>query len=85
MEKIAWTDHVRNEGVLQRVYEDRSTLTTTIGRKSNWTAHILLRNCFIKHFVEGKLERMIDVTGRQGRRSKQLLDDFKETRRHWKF
>jgi hypothetical protein len=26
MEKISWTDHVRNEGVLQRVKEDRNVL-----------------------------------------------------------
>ena len=26
MEKIRWTDHVRNEGVLQRVKEDRNVL-----------------------------------------------------------
>ena len=28
MEKISWTDHVRNEGVLQRVEEDRNILHT---------------------------------------------------------
>jgi hypothetical protein len=27
---------------------------------------------------------MIEVTGRRGRRRKQLLDDLKEKRRHWK-
>jgi len=26
----------------------------------------------------------IEVTGRRGRRGKQLLDDLKEKRRHWK-
>jgi hypothetical protein len=33
--------------------------------------------------IEGKLEGRIDVTGRRGRRSKQLLDDLKEKRRYW--
>jgi hypothetical protein len=28
MEKISWTDSVRNEGVLQRVKEDRNILHT---------------------------------------------------------
>jgi hypothetical protein len=31
-----------------------------------------------------KLERRIEMTGRRGRRRKQLLDDLKEKRRNWK-
>jgi hypothetical protein len=34
--------------------------------------------------IEGKLEGMIEMTGRRGRRRKQLLDDFKEMGRYWK-
>jgi hypothetical protein len=34
--------------------------------------------------IEGKLEGNIEVTGRGGRRRKQLLDDLKENRRYWK-
>jgi hypothetical protein len=34
--------------------------------------------------IEGKLEGRIKVTGRRGRRCKQLLDDLKEKRRYWK-
>jgi hypothetical protein len=34
--------------------------------------------------IEGKLEGMIEMTGRRGRRRKQLLDDLKEKRRYWK-
>jgi hypothetical protein len=34
--------------------------------------------------IEGKLEGRIEMTGRQGRRSKQLLNDLKEKRRYWK-
>jgi hypothetical protein len=34
--------------------------------------------------IEGKLEGRIKMTGRQGRRHKQLLDDLKEKRRYWK-
>jgi hypothetical protein len=43
----------------------------------------LLRNCLLKHVIEGKLERMIKKIGRQGRRRKQLLNDLKEKRRYW--
>jgi hypothetical protein len=34
--------------------------------------------------IEGKMEGKIGVTGRQGRRYKQPLDDIKETRGYWK-
>jgi len=51
---------------------------------ANWIGHNLCRNCFLKHFIEGKIEGRIKVTGRRGRRSSQLLDDLKETRGFWK-
>jgi hypothetical protein len=34
--------------------------------------------------IEGKLEGRIEITGRRGKRRKQLLDDLKEKRRYWK-
>jgi hypothetical protein len=34
--------------------------------------------------IEGKLEGRIEMTGRRGRRRKQLLDGLKEKRRYWK-
>jgi hypothetical protein len=34
--------------------------------------------------IEGTLEGRIEMTGRRGRRRKQLLDDLKEKRRYWK-
>jgi hypothetical protein len=34
--------------------------------------------------IEGKLEGRIEMTGRGGRRRKQLLDDLKQKRRYWK-
>jgi hypothetical protein len=49
-------------------------------RKVNLIGHILRRNCRLKHATEGNIEG----TGRQGRRRKQLLDFFTETRRYWK-
>jgi hypothetical protein len=42
--------------------------------------HILRRNRFLKHVIEGKIERMKEVTERRGRRRKQLLHDLKEKR-----
>ena len=52
-------------------------------RKGNWIGHILRRNCLLKHITEGKIEGGIEVTGRRGRRRKQLLDDLHEKRRYW--
>jgi hypothetical protein len=34
--------------------------------------------------IEGKVEERIEMTGRRGRRRKQLLDELKEKRRYWK-
>jgi hypothetical protein len=83
MEKISWTDHMRNEEVLRRVKEERNILHT-IKRKTNWIGHILRRKYLLKHVIEGNLEGRIEITGRRGRRRKQLLDDLKEKRRYWK-
>jgi hypothetical protein len=41
---------------------------------------MLHRNLFLKHVIEGMIERRIEVEGRRGRRRKQILDDRKETR-----
>jgi len=76
IEKIGWTDRVRNEEVLQRVKKDRNVLHTINRRKADYIGHILRRNCFIRHATEGKIRGRPEVTGR-GRRRTQLLDDFK--------
>jgi hypothetical protein len=43
----------------------------------------LLTNCLLKHIIEGKIEGGIEVTGRQRKRSKQLLDNLEETLEYW--
>jgi hypothetical protein len=42
--------------------------------------HILRRNCLLKQVIEGKIKGQIEVTRRQGRRRKKLLDDLKDRR-----
>ena len=74
MEKISWTDHVRNE-VLLRVNEQRNILHEIRKRRANWIGHILRRNCLVKQIIEGKIKGQIEVTRRRGRRRKKLLDD----------
>jgi hypothetical protein len=80
MEKISWTDHVRNEEVLLRVKEQRNILHEISKRKANWIGHILRRNCLLQWVIEGKIKGGIEVTGRRGRRRRKLLDDLKESR-----
>ena len=80
MEKISWTDHVRNEDVLRRVNEERNILHEIRKRKANWIGPILHRNCLLKQVIEGKVKREMEVTRRRGRRRKKLLDDLKDRR-----
>jgi hypothetical protein len=80
MEKISWTDHVRNEEVLLRIKEHRNILHEISKRKANWIGHILWRNCLLQRVIEGMMKGGIEVTGRRGRRRKELLDDLKERR-----
>ena len=56
MEKISWTDYVRNEDVLLRVKEQRNILHEIRKRKANWIGHILRRNCLLQRVTEGKIQ-----------------------------
>ena len=76
IEKISWTDHVRNEDVLLRVNEQRNILREIRKRKVNWTGHILRRNCLLKQVIKGKIKGEMEVT----RRRRKLLDDLKDRR-----
>jgi hypothetical protein len=49
LEKISWTNRVRNEEVLHRIKEERNILQTIKRRKANWIGHILRRNCLLNH------------------------------------
>jgi hypothetical protein len=49
-------------------------------RKANWIGHILRRNCILQRVTEGKIQGGIEVTGRQVRRCRKLLDDLKKRR-----
>ena len=80
MEKIIWTDLVRNEKVLHRVQKDRNIPHTIKRKKANWICHMSRRNRFLNLLIEEKIEGRMEVTGRRDRRSKQLMDDLKENR-----
>ena len=55
VEKISWTDRVRNEEELQTVKE-RNILHIIKRRNVHWIGHILLWNCLLKHNIEGKIQ-----------------------------
>ena len=55
MEKIIWTDHVRNDTLL-RVKEQRNILHEISKWKANWIGHILHRNCLLQEVFEGKIK-----------------------------
>ena len=69
---------MRNEEVLLRVKKQRDILHEIRKRKANWIGHILRRNFLLQQVIEGKVQGGIEVTGRRGRRRRQLLDDLKE-------
>jgi hypothetical protein len=62
MEKISWTDHVRNKDVLLRVKEQKNILHEICKRKANWIGHILRLNCILQRVIKGKIQGGIELT-----------------------
>jgi hypothetical protein len=82
MEKIGWTDHVKNEEVLLGVKKQRNILHEIRKGKANWIGHFLRRNCLLqRRYKRYKRDtRGIEVTERHGRGRRKLLDDLKKRR-----
>ena len=59
-----------------RVNEHRNILHEKIKRKAN----ILRRNWLVKQVIKRKIKGQIEVTRRQGKRRKKLLDELKDRR-----
>jgi hypothetical protein len=59
MEKIIWTDRVKNEHALYRVMWERNILHTIRRRKENWIGYIFSRTCLLKHVIERKIGRVM--------------------------
>jgi hypothetical protein len=74
---------MRNEELLRSVKEERNILQTINKRKDNCIRHILCRNCLLTHVIEGSIKERMEVTGRPGRRIKQLLEGLTERRGYW--
>ena len=80
MGKISYTDHVRNEEVLLRIKEQKNILHEISKRKANWIGQILCRIFLLQPVIERKVQGVLKVTERRGRRRRKLLDDLKERR-----
>jgi hypothetical protein len=75
---------MRNWKLLHRVKEEWNILHTTKRRKANRIGHIFCKNCLLNHIMEGKIGEGLEVTEREERRRKQLLDELEEIRGYWK-
>jgi len=65
--------------VIHRVREEKN-IVHTIKIKADYIGHVLRKNCLLKHVSVGRIGGRIEVTGRRGRRRKQLLDNLEEKR-----
>jgi hypothetical protein len=78
MEKISWTDHVRNEEVLHTVKKRRNILhTIKKEEKGNGIGHMLRRDWLLKRVIEPKRAGRMEVMGKRRRRT-QPTDDLME-------
>jgi len=65
MEKINWTDRLKND-VLRTVKDEQSILHAVSRKWIKWICYILRRNCLFKGDVRGKTEETIEVRGIRG-------------------
>ena len=70
MERVKWTDKIKNAVVLERMGEGRIMLELIWKRKRNWLGHWLRRNCLLKDALEG----MVNGKKVRGRRRYQMID-----------
>jgi hypothetical protein len=77
MEKVSWTDRVRNEEVLHRDNDERNILHTVKRGKAKLIGQILRGNCLVKQVIGGQIEGRIKMTGRRGRRREQVLHELR--------
>ena len=76
MKYDTWTDRVRKKGVKVKT----NILHKITNRRANWIGHILRKNCLLQRVIKGEIKGGMELTGRQGRRRRKLLDDLKKRR-----
>ena len=55
MERVKWTDKIKNGVVLERVGEGRIMVEMLKKKKINWLGHWLRRNCLLKDALDGMI------------------------------
>ena len=63
VERVKWTDNMKDAVVLERVGEGKTMLELK-KRKRNWLGHRLRRNCLMKDALEGMMNGRKKVRGR---------------------
>ena len=71
MERVKWTDKIKNAIMLERVGEGKTMLELIRKRKGNWLDHWLRKNCLLKD----ALEVMVNGKKVRGRRY-QMIDNI---------
>ena len=71
MERVKWTDKIKNADVLERAGEGRIMLDLIKKKKINRLGHWLKRNCLLKDALEG----MVNGKKVLGRRRYQMIDN----------
>ena len=72
MERVKWTDKIKNSLVLKRVEKGRIMQELIKKRKRNWLDHWLRKNFLLKDALEG----MVNGKKVRGRRIYQMIDDI---------
>ena len=72
MERLKWTDKIKNAAVLEKVGEGRIILELIKKKKRNWLGHWLRRNCLLKDAKE----EMVNGKKVRGRRRFQIIDNI---------
>ena len=69
MERVKWTDKIKNAVVLERVGEERLMVELIRKRKRNWLGYWLRRNFLLK-------DGMVNWKKVRGRRRYQMIDNI---------
>ena len=72
MERVKWTDKIKNAVVVEIVGEVRMMLELIKKRKRNWLGHWLRKNCLLKDALEG----MVNGKKVRGRRRYLMIDNI---------
>jgi len=82
MEKIKWTDKIRNEEVLRRVEEKEQLVNLVWNRKRKWIGHVLRGDGILKEVIEGSMEGKNCVGApRKGMLSGVIVGNYAKTKR----